>query len=57
LSFDIEKRQEALNRFKLESEDVIRSDIVELTKILEDMKKKGSGRTAVKGKKNLKKNT
>jgi len=55
LSFDSEKRQEALNRFKLESEEVIRSDLAELTKILEDMKKKGSGRTAVKGKKILRK--
>jgi len=55
LSFDPEKKQEALNRFKLESEDVIRSDLAELAKILDDMKKKGSGRTAVKGKKILRK--
>jgi len=55
LSFDPEKKQEALNRFKLESEDVIRSDLAELAKILDDMKKRGSGRTAVKGKKILKK--
>jgi len=55
LSLDPEKKQEALARFKLESEEVLRSDIAELGKILDDMKKKGSGRTAVKGKKNLKK--
>jgi len=55
LSFDADKKQEALVRFKLESEEVVRSDIAELVKILDDMKKKGSGRTAVKGKKNLKK--
>lgn len=55
LSFDLEKRQDALNRFKLESEDVVRSDLAELAKILDDMKKKGSGRTAVKGKKILRK--
>jgi len=55
LKLDEEKRMEALARFKIETEDVLRNDIIELNKILDEMKKKGSGRTAVKGKKNLKK--
>jgi hypothetical protein len=42
--------QEALNYFKIESEDVLRTDIIEVERILDEMGKKGSGRTAVKGK-------
>jgi len=55
LSLDLEKRQDALLRYKIESDDIIRSDVLEVSKLLDDMRKKGSGRTAVKGKKNLKK--
>jgi len=54
MSFDPEKKREALNRYKLESEDVMASDLAELPRILDDMKKKGSGRTAPKGKKIVK---
>jgi len=51
LKMDDDKKMEALARFKIESDDVLRNDIMELNKILDEMKKKGSGRTAVKGKK------
>jgi len=51
--FDPEKKREAIARFRLESEEVVTSDLNELPKILDDMKRKGSSRTAVKGKKTL----
>lgn len=55
LQLQPDKKQDALNYFKIESEDVLRTDIIEVERILDEMAKKGSGRTAVKGKvKNLK---
>eukprot|EP01112_Ceratiomyxa_fruticulosa_P005941 TRINITY_DN16745_c0_g1_i1.p1 TRINITY_DN16745_c0_g1~~TRINITY_DN16745_c0_g1_i1.p1 ORF type:complete len:414 (-),score=117.12 TRINITY_DN16745_c0_g1_i1:247-1488(-) len=47
------KRSEAMRRFRIESEEIVAHDLIEINSHLEAMRKKGSSRTAVKGPKPL----